>query len=121
MPGNDQILTLARLMDVAALRAKVHAGNLANQNTPGYKAKAVEFDAAFRAALDAQGSAAARAVEPLVYEPRATASDNDGNDVSSEREVMALAQNQLLYNTYISMAKGQTRLLLTAITAAPGG
>ena len=29
---------LAKLMDVAALRARTHAAKLANQNTPGYRA-----------------------------------------------------------------------------------
>ena len=42
---------LAKLMDVASLRAKVHAANIANQNTPGYKSQAVAFEGAFREAL----------------------------------------------------------------------
>jgi flagellar basal-body rod protein FlgB len=121
MPGDDHIRTLGRLMDVAVLRARVHAGNLANQDTPGYKAKAVAFEDAFRAALDAGDQNAAAGIAPEVYEPRATASDNDGNDVSGEREVMALAQNQMLYNAYVGMMRGQQRLLMTAITPAPGG
>jgi len=108
-------------MDVAVLRQQVHAGNLANQNTPGFKARAVAFEDAFNQALDDQGEDRAMSVGPRVYEARATPSDPDGNDVSSEREVAALAKNKLLFDTYAQMARGKMRLMSTAITAAPGG
>lgn len=118
---DPRLNVLARLMDVAVLRQQVHAGNLANQNTPGYKAKAVAFEDAFNEALDSQGLDRAMGVGPQVYQANATPSDPDGNDVSSEREVAALAKNKLLFDTYAQLARGKMRLLNTAITAAPGG
>ncbi len=119
---NDSRLNLmARLMDVAALKAQVHAGNIANQNTPGYKARAVAFDEAFQAALDDGGSDAASRVEPEVYEPRDTMEQPDGNDVSLNREIMESAKNQTMYNAYLAMTKGKMRLLNIAASQAPGG
>lgn len=119
---DDQRLTvLQRLMDVAMQRQQVHAANLANQNTPGYKARAVAFEDAFNQALDEHGLDSAMRVDAEVYQPLATQSDPDGNDVSSEREVAALAKNKLLYDTYVQMARGKMRLINTAISAAPGG
>ena len=108
---------LAKLMDVASLRARIHAANLANQNTPGYRAKAVAFEADFTAALAGGGDATA--VEPRIYEPRDTAQDVDGNDVATDREVLQSAENTTLYNAYIALARGQHRLITTAITPAP--
>ena len=113
---DDRMLDLAKLLDVSAFKAKVHQTNIANQNTPGYKAQAVRFHDAFTEALDRKGSDAARAVQPEVYEPRSTPVDNDGNDVALTREITEASQNALLYNTYISMMRGKHRLLNTAIT-----
>lgn len=118
---DPRLAVLTRLMDVAMLRQQVHAGNLANQNTPGYKARSVSFEDVFNATLDEGGLDRAMAVEPVIATPLATASDPDGNDVSSEREVAALARNKLLYDTYVQLARGKMRLMSTAITAAPGG
>ncbi len=108
---------LAKLMDVASLRARTHANNLANQNTPGYRAKAVEFDAEFQRAF-AAGDDVSR-IEPRLFEPRDTAQGADGNDVKSDREVLQSAENASLYNTYIALARGRHRLTTTAISPAP--
>src|ERR1043165_4987206 len=107
MLNDPRLQLMARLMDVAALKAQVHAGNIANQNTPGYKAKAVAFEQAFADALERGDSAAASAIEPEIYEPRDTMEQPDGNDVSLNREIMESAKNQTLYNTYISLTRGK--------------
>ena len=117
MLGDPHSPILAKLMDVASLRARIHATNLANQNTPGYRAKAVAFEADFHAALAAGGDI--DAVEPRLYEPRDTAQDVDGNDVATDREVLQSAENTTLYNTYITLARGQAKLMATAISPAP--
>lgn len=119
--SNDRIAELTRLLDVSVLRQRVHAANLANQNTPGYKAQAVSFEGAFNDALDQGGMDAAMRVDPTVYQPLNTPAQADGNDVAPEGEVAAMAKNQELYNAYIQMTRGQLRLLSTAITPAPGG
>lgn len=108
---------LGRLLDVSRLKAQVIAGNLANQNTPGYRTRAVAFDEAYRAAL-ANGQDPL-SVTPIVYEPRDTAVDVDGNDVAVDREVLAGAQNAFLYQTYVSILQGRNRLINTALTSAP--
>ncbi len=108
---------LAKLMDVASLRARTHANNLANQNTPGYRSKAVDFDAEFQRAYAAGDDVTG--IEPRLYEPRDTSVGADGNDVSSHREVLQSAENASLYNTYIALARGQRQLAITAISPAP--
>lgn len=121
MVDDPGLTLLTRLMDVAALKAQVHAGNIANQNTPGYKARAVAFDQAFQEALESGGEDAALGVEATVYEPRDTMQQPDGNDVSLNREIIESAKNQTLYNAYIAMARGKLRLLTIASSQAPGG
>ena len=108
---------LAQLMDVASLKARVHASNLANQNTPGYKAREVAFDAAFQDAL-AQGEDTI-GIESVIQEQAGLGTDNDGNTVSTERETLGQAQNQTLYNAYLAMMQGKKKLLSIAITQSP--
>lgn len=117
---DDRMRDLSRLLDVTELRGKVHAANLANQNTPGFRAREVRFEDAFRQAFDSQGAAAARAVEPEVAIAGKTAIDNDGNDVSVDAEVGALARNSLLHQTYITTLRGKFALLQAALRGAEG-
>lgn len=117
--GDVQVSNLSKLMDVAQLRAKVHAANIANQNTPGYHAKRVAFEDSFREALVA--GKPADEIDPVIFEPRNTAEQPDGNDVSVDREVLDQAENSTLYNTYLAMIQGKKKLLTIAISTAPGG
>jgi flagellar basal-body rod protein FlgB len=116
MLHDDRMNTLAKLLDVANLRAQVHAGNIANVDTPGYRAQAVAFESAFQDALAGGDQDQALAVEPEVYQPRDTALKMDGNDVDLDREITLQTQNNLLYTTYVNLLRGKHRLLNTAIT-----
>jgi flagellar basal-body rod protein FlgB len=118
---DDRLKLMSRLMDISALKAQVHAGNIANQNTPGYRAKAVAFDQAFEQALREQGADEAADVEAMIYEPQNTPVHDDGNDVSLNQEIMESAKNQTMYNAYLAMVKGKMRLLNIAAGQAPGG
>jgi flagellar basal-body rod protein FlgB len=110
---------LAKLLDVSALRAKVHAANIANQNTPGYQAQRVAFDEAFHSALAA--GKPVDEIDPVIVAGGGGAEQPDGNNVSLDREIMDQAKNNQLYNTWIALAQGRKKLITTAITAAPGG
>ena len=121
MPDDPHLTVLTRLMDVSMMRERVHLANLGNQNTPGYRAQTVSFEDAFNDALDANGLDKAMNVVPTVKQANETAMQPDGNDVSSEHEVAALAKNQLLFNAYSQLARGKMRLINTAISSAPGG
>ncbi|TVR44046.1 MAG: hypothetical protein EA402_08100 [Planctomycetota bacterium] len=117
---DDRMRNLAKLMDVAVLRHQVHAGNLAQQNTPNYIARKVEFDQAFAEAVARGDNQAARAVQAKVVENPSGSFDVDGNNVSPHEEAGILAQNRILYETYVAALRGKGRLLDTAMRS-PGG
>jgi flagellar basal-body rod protein FlgB len=121
MIQDDRMRVAAQLMDVAALKAQIHAANIANQNTPGYKAKAVRFEESFHDAMSSGGVDKALQVRAEIFEPRETAEDNDGNDVSMSREIMEATKNQTMYSAHIAMSRGKMRLLNMAAGQAPGG
>lgn len=104
---------LLRLMSAATLRARVLAGNLANQNTPGYQRREVRFEELLAGAFGRHRPAGG--IEPEVVVDRAAAPDADGNTVSPEVEVSAMRQNRLMYELYASILSARSRLVESAI------
>ncbi|MDA8146740.1 MAG: hypothetical protein M0Z27_11855 [Thermaerobacter sp.] len=86
------LLTLSGAgLEVAGWRARAIAQNLANIDTPGYKAETVPFAANLRRAMAGQG--------PRVASLTGTVERNDGNNVSVDQQMTLLAKNTLLQQT----------------------
>ena len=112
---------LSRFLDVDVARYRLVTANLANIDTPGYRARDLDFRAELRRAAmkdAASGSGlseaafypVARTVPGLVERP-------DGNDVSLEREGLLLAEAQMKFNLGVQLLKEQFHLIATAINS----
>ena len=105
---------LARYLDLATSQAKLTAANMANIDTPGYRAVGMDFEAEMQGALNGvdQGQAArqvqVRAVQGLVARP-------DGNNVSMDREGLNLAEAQLKFKTGVALLRQEYQRVLDAI------
>ncbi|MCL4492999.1 MAG: flagellar basal body rod protein FlgB [Nitrospirae bacterium] len=92
---------LERMLDVTAFRQKLLASNIANADTPGYKAKDVSFQKELDKVMDGG--------QPGydVYEPVTTMPNRDGNTVNLDIEMAKVAENTLIYNaaTQLMMMK----------------
>ncbi|MCM8749715.1 flagellar basal body rod protein FlgB [Thermomicrobiaceae bacterium CFH 74404] len=113
-PPIDPTLILVRALDALALRQQVTASNIANVDTPGFRASEVRFESILQRALatrpgelslvrtDARhllaGGIDATDVEPQVVELSNTRLRNDGNNVDVDREMGLLAETTLRYN-----------------------
>jgi len=109
---------LGSLMDAASLRARVLAGNVANQNTPGYQRQYVRFEDMLRSTLArGRGLEAEKLVDlrPSVEQDSVTPARPDGNNVNLELEMSAMRQNRLLYEMYASIQASRSELLRAAI------
>jgi flagellar basal-body rod protein FlgB len=82
--------SLEQYMNVVSLRQKLVASNIANADTPGYKTQDVDFQAAYRSALDG-GTPEAIQVDGLKTK-------NDGNNVDLDREARLLAENAMRFS-----------------------
>ena len=107
---------LGRYLDLAVASAKLTAQNMANVDTPGYRAQGIDFDAEMRAALSDPGQAGG----PHVISEAGLVSRPDGNNVSMDREGLELAQAQLKFRTGVSLMRLQNQMVLDAIHAADG-
>ncbi len=110
-----------------ALRTKIIASNLANADTPNYKARDIDFKEAFSRAKEAgdlfhmavihkghirpesQGN-----LPDLLYRNPVQPS-LDENTVDSQAEIAAFTQNALQYQASLAFLKSRIGTLLTAI------
>jgi flagellar basal-body rod protein FlgB len=108
---SDQI---ARYLDLATSEAKLTAANLANIDTPGYRAMGMDFEAEMREAMtDVQQGSATRPVrlkaeDGLIARP-------DGNNVSMDREGLNLADAQLKFKTGVALLHLEYQRVMDAI------
>lgn len=94
-------------MDVAALRHQVIANNIANVDTPYFKASDVSFEEKLRAALSSGDAGTAELAEarPAVYRIPATRFRIDGNTVDIDWETVKLSQNTGRYNAQAAVLR----------------
>ncbi len=106
----DRVL---KLMDVESERRKVLMNNLANLNTPGYRAGRVSFEEALSKTLS-DGEVNGE-IETDVTRPRFQNDDGQGNNVELGREVVELNKNSMRTETYLSYLKFRKKQAMTAI------
>ena len=110
---------LGSLMDAAALRARVLAGNVANQNTPGYKRQVVRFEELLRTAIEhGRAPTELERVAPQVDQDTLTPVRADGNNVNLELELSAARENRLLYEMYSAIHTSRSELIRAAIESS---
>ena len=115
MPSiSDSTMTLLqKVLDLRADNERVIASNIANSETPGYAPARFEFEEQLRLAVD-KGAFAIKTthanhlpvapasladVTGRVVQEKDTSGIGDQNGVSLDHEMLALAENELLYET----------------------
>ncbi|GIX07155.1 MAG: flagellar basal-body rod protein FlgB [Candidatus Poribacteria bacterium] len=115
---DNTISLLATTMDYAVRRHQVIAANLANVETPNYKAKDLPFEALLRSAVvRARGNpkASLRVGEPkLVYDVTGELR-GDGNNVNAENEMIKLLKNSGKFNLAAELIQYKFRSLREAM------
>lgn len=98
-----------------ALRQRAIASNLANIDTPGYKALRVRFEDRLRQALRAGEAARLESAARLEVDG-STAMRNDGNNVDPDEQLVLLNDTVLRYSALVQVMGRRLALLRTAIT-----
>ena len=109
---------LAASLNFRNLRHNVTAANLANAETPGYKAKVMDFEDALARAIDmegmntannlegdhlAMGSGAISKAKADIYDNPEGNVTNDGNTVDLEKEMATMNENSILYKAALQL------------------
>lgn len=121
---------LGKGLKASQLRQDVIANNIANVDTPGFKASHMEFEAYMKDALQGEGGFDSEIsvptakwfgaddpadVEPAVIVDDSTTMRMDGNNVDIDYEMAALAKNNIYYSTLVSKLTGEITRLKLAI------
>lgn len=117
---SDQTMALLqKVLDLRADREKVIASNIANGETPGYQPSRLNFENQLRHAIDQRsfsgqtthqshiplGPQNLEQVQGVVIKERDPVELGDKNGVSLDEEMLALAKNELLYETAAQLLK----------------
>jgi flagellar basal-body rod protein FlgB len=112
---------LDRSLDLHMLRHQVIADNIANAETPGFKAHRVDFEAELQRAVDNETSGAGTqrdiaSVQANVFEDPKSARGQDLNTVDMDREMAAMTKNDIQYSAAAQSISKRFALLKYAIT-----
>ncbi|MBF0625585.1 MAG: flagellar basal body rod protein FlgB [Magnetococcales bacterium] len=115
------------VMDLRHRRQEIIAANVANADTPGYKARRLEFEDVLAEAMPKPGELAMQrsdrqhmplsfsAVDGEVQEVETPIPKGDGNSVDLEQEMARQTANQLLYDYAAQSLNAQISKLRLAI------
>ena len=105
--------------------------NIANIETPGFKASYVDFESQFRRAMEGSGFVGTQThpghrpigsgtsldnFKPMIRQSRDLSMRADGNNVDIESENVRMVQNTIFYNTLMEKMNGEIRRLRMAIS-----
>lgn len=126
---NMQLLN--KVLDLRATKAQVISSNIANSETPGFSASRFEFETDLANAINNKNSMKLQATHEK-HMPLAPTNFNsvvgkitieeeksgigDDNNVSVDSEMMALSENQLLYEASAQLLKKKMSLVKFAIS-----
>ena len=121
---------LASAVNFRQMRQEILSSNVANSETPGYKAKRLDFEKALARAIDIDdemkmnhsdskhfnvGSGGFDNLEPEVYEDANGIVSEDGNTVDRDHELALMAQNRLMYEAAVKLLKKKYGMMKYAL------
>lgn len=124
------VQALAASLKYRQLRQELIASNIANAETPGYKAKKIDFEEALARALDVDdelkmktsdskhfnvGGGGFNNLQPEIYEDSNGITSLDGNNVDRDQEMAEMAENKVMYDASVQLLNKKLGLLKYAI------
>jgi flagellar basal-body rod protein FlgB len=106
---DNSIKILQKIMDLCTYRQKILSSNIANVDTPNYKAKDVDFQEELKKASEIENNSY------RVIEAPTTMPNRDGNTVNIEVEMAKLTETLLMYNSATQLLSTRLRMLKDAI------
>lgn len=121
---------LRAALDGLAARQRVISNNVANVDTPGFKASRVAFEDALRRAMGAEDGGLPLAkvqnavagpddqladLTPVVIQSSQTTRRVDGNNVDIDQQMVELAETNITYNALAQLTGARLQLLRSVI------
>ena len=133
MNVNDTTLkALATSLNFRTMRQEILSSNIVNADTPGYKAKELDYEAALSRAIDVDnqmnmvtaderhmnvGNGGFENLEPSIHEQANGVVSEDGNTVDRDAELAKMAENKILYDATVQLINKKLALMKYAVSA----
>ncbi len=123
-------LLMKKSLDFNSARHLLISSNIANMDTPGFRARDLDFQEQLRQAVALEGTLPVKATDrahfgpsagslaglsPLSFETAGEAKSN-GNNVNVDEEMSKLAANQLYYSAVVQMMSKRGDILASAVS-----
>lgn len=116
---------LKQTMSVANDRSQLISSNIANVNTPNYKAKRIAFESLLDQSMNVQKLTtthenhiqSAGFSQGKVYEQTGLSVDEKGNNVNLELELLDQATNGLYYSALTAQLNGRLSMYNTVVSS----
>ena len=108
------LAVLSTALDGLTDRSAVIADNIANVDTPGFRATSVDFESSLRDAVEHGGDVSGVDAQRLATN---TPVGVNGNNVDLRKELMAASQTQFSYQLMTRAVSDQFSLISTAVGA----
>jgi flagellar basal-body rod protein FlgB len=122
---DDTTILLQKSLDLRSSNQRVIAGNIANAETPGYSPARFEFEQELKAAISGSNPGLAATnprhfpvnsdnvsgVQGKIVRTPDNTGIGDSNGVSVDQEMIALSENQIMYETAAQLLKKKLSLL----------
>jgi len=130
-PLDRQMQLLSKVLDLRAEKAQVISSNIANAETPGYSPSVFDFEKDLSNAIKktsgidlatshsghiSLGTAGFNSVVGKISAVPSQAAIGDENGVSVEQEMIALSENEILYETSTQLLNKKLSLLKHVIS-----
>lgn len=102
---DPSIQALRSALNQTWMEQQVHSHNIANVETPGFKAKKLEFQKVLRESED-KGKAVLE-YKPMITEDNQTEARPDGNNVQVESEELEMWKDYIQYSALTSRISGR--------------
>ncbi|UII57407.1 flagellar basal body rod protein FlgB [Cytobacillus spongiae] len=122
---SNTITTLESALNYSATKQKVISQNIANVDTPNYKAKDVSFKAELQGAMDSFHAnrtdhrhfefSSNGSTNSTIVTKKNVAYNENGNSVDMDKEMSDLATNQIYYNALVERINGKFSSLQNVI------
>lgn len=116
---DKNIDVLSKSLDMYLVRHSLITDNIANAETPNFKARKIEFENQLQRAIDNQAmgfDAPAGDVTPVVYEDIESEVGQDRNTVDMDREMAQLSKNDIKYSAATQAIQKKFAFLKYAIS-----
>ncbi len=132
MQASDKtIKVLASALNFRQMKQEIISSNIANADTPEYKAKRLNFEEALKRAINVDqqqnmriddtrhydvGGGGFKNLQPeVINDPNGMVSE-DGNTVNRDEELARLAENRVLYNAAVELLNKKLAIMKYALS-----